>query len=127
MSLNHLTRFFQDINRGRSYFPDAAAVVDEIEEHIIKRIEDRMRTDLQPIVDKLNEVEANANAEHESVTTALTDIQAGIKKLQDEVAAGNPVTAADLQPLLDQATAIEATMTADKGAIDVEDAAAKAL
>ena len=122
MTLKHLTRFL-----GLVGLVEPKDIIQELEEHITKRIEERMRADLQPIVDKMKELEANANAEHESVTTALTDIQAGIKKLQDQVAAGNPVTAEDLQPLLDQATAIESTMTADKGAIDAEDAAAKDL
>ena len=118
MSLNHLTNLFLCI--GEREIVALAKYIDE-------RITEQMRADLQPIVDKLNELQTTYTTESQAIATALTDIKAGIVKLQGEVAAGNPVTQADLQPLIDQVTAIEGTMATDQAAVTAEDAAAKQL
>lgn len=121
MSLQTLTRFFEALNDYVRH--DVGVILRELGEHIDERIRTIMRADLQPLADKLTELAQKQADEHASTQAQLDAVKAAIIKLQGQ----GSVSAADLQPLLDQVSAIGAGIDADKAALDTETAAAQAI
>lgn len=72
---------------------------------------------LQPLVDELNALQAVVAQNTAGVTQLSTDIQALLAKLS----AGGTVTAADVQPLVDQAKALETSLTTSVAAESAAD------
>ena len=80
---------------------------------LLKSMEKRMDARIQKVLDDIAALKPVADA----VVADLADLKKQIADLQAQVAAGSPVTEADLQALADAATSLETSTGELSGAI----------